>query len=136
MRLHRHKQPYHHPRQDRTTTAITTMLTMQTRKPTHTQGVSTEAETPILTTPEQETRIRVVILVHPRHMLINMATIKPVLQTLTRTKSMLTLTQMTLKIQPAQAYNQTKSTDIIRDRSRIRTMTVTIVDLELFYQTQ
>ena len=72
------------------------MLTMQTREPTQTQGVSMEAETPIQTTPEQETRIPVVILVHPRHMLINMATIKPVLQTLTRTKSMLTLTQMTL----------------------------------------
>src|SRR2546422_9396006 len=114
MRLHRHKQPYHHhPRQDRTTT-ITTMLTMQTREPTQTQGVSMEAETPI-PTPEQESRILVVILVHPRHMLINTATIKPVLHTLTRTKS--TRTRITLYIQPAQAHNQTKSTDIIMDRS-------------------
>ena len=72
------------------------MLTMEAKEPTQAQGISMEAETPILTTPEQETRILVVILVHPRHMLINMATIKPVLQTLTRTKSMLTLTQMNL----------------------------------------
>src|SRR2546425_1133917 len=136
MRLHRHKQPYHHPRQDQTTTATTTMLTMKAKEPTQAQGISMEAETPILTTPEQETRILVVILVHPRHMLINMATIKPVLQTLTRTKSILTPTRMILEIQPAQAYNQTKSTDIIMDRSRIRTMTMTIVHPELSYQTQ
>src|SRR5438445_759566 len=78
------------------TPAITTILTMEAKEPTQAQRISMEAETAILTTPEQETRILVVILVHPRHMLINMATIKPVLQTLTRTKSMLTLTQMTL----------------------------------------
>ena len=81
----------------------------------------------------QETRIPIEILAHPRHMLINMATIKAVLQTLTRIKS--TLTRMTRVIQPAQAYNPAKSMDIM-DRSRIRTMTMTIVDPEIFYQTQ
>jgi len=69
---------------------------MQTREPTQTQGVSMEVGTPIPTTPEQETRILVVILVHRRRMLISMARIKPVLQTLTRRKSILTMTQMNL----------------------------------------
>ncbi len=96
-----------------------------------------EAETQIPTAAqEQEIPILVVILVHPPHMLINTATIKAVLQTLTHTKSMPTPTWMTRPTQPAQAQNQTKSTDIIKDRSRIRTMTMTIMDPKLSYQTQ
>jgi len=139
MRPHRHKPPYHHPPLDRTitTTAITTMLTMEAKEPTQAQGLSMEAETPIPTAAqEQEIPILVVILVHPPHMLINTATIKAVLQTLTHTKSMPTPTWMTRPTQPAQAQNQTKSTDIIKDRSRIRTMTMTIMDPKLSYQTQ
>src|SRR2546426_2066310 len=136
MRLHRHKQPYHHLPQDRTITTTVTTLTMQTKEQTPTQG-SIMAETLIATAVlGQETRIPIVILAHPRHMLINMATIKAVLQTLTRIKSTLTLTRMTRVIQPAQAYNPAKSTDIIMDRSRIRTMTMTIMDPKLSYQTQ
>src|SRR3989442_12480816 len=83
MRLHRHKQPYHHLPQDRTITTTVTTLTMQTKEQTPTQG-SIMAETLIATTVlGQETRIPIGILGHPRQMPINMATIKAVLQTLT-----------------------------------------------------
>jgi hypothetical protein len=109
---------------------------MQTKEPTRTQGISIMAEVPIPTTLEQEIPILVVMLVHLRHMLINMASIKPVLQTLTRTKSTLTLTQTTRVIQPAQAYNPPKSTDIDTYTSRIRTMTMTIMDPKLSYKQQ